>query len=83
MFINLDELYREFCIIKLALALYLNYISKQNLSVSDKWCQAVLAEERDLPYVVQLLSFVLCTVYSCVQHLHGASFYKCVLLQEK
>ena len=36
--ISLDELYKEFCITKPPLALFLNDESQQILSVSDKWC---------------------------------------------
>lgn len=41
-FINLDELYKEFCLLKASLALFLNDESKQNLSHSDNdWRQTI------------------------------------------
>jgi hypothetical protein len=80
MSVNLDELYVEFCIIKPTLALFLNDKSKKTPSVSDKWCQIVLAADSGLPDVACILLFVL---YSCAQRLYGTSFLNYGLLQEK
>jgi hypothetical protein len=42
LFINLDELYKEFCLLKPSLALCLKGESKQNLSHSDNdWRQTI------------------------------------------
>jgi hypothetical protein len=58
MSINLDELYKEFCIIKPTLALFLNDKAEQTLSDSGKWCQIVLAADSGLADAARFLLFV-------------------------